>query len=227
MFVIRHIVGRTLQVYDPDDTDMTPNGPSQVLEYDISPEAKVLLNGKEVKIANLKLGDLVIINDPSKEGWREVEVHRDRPESEAGSGDVDYSTPRVLVLEHGDTDSVTRGTQENKEYGNRGQPHVSGPVPSKTTKTEEWLHSHRAGVPESQPKLVTPNPKPQTAELPERTAETMANSETADNVSSMPSGGSEEGEATSASDLKKDTSSSKITQPHKTETKHDTKHGKK
>lgn len=223
MFVIRHIVGRTLQVYDPDASNMVDNNPKEVLEYDISREAKILLNGVEAKIAELQPGDLVNIDNPSKEGFRAVEVLRDREGPSPGT--VDYAQPRVLQLEQDGATHPVQGTQENTGFGNREQPkmsHTPGvpktPTNTGETTTGEWLKSHRSGSPESQTKLVTGHPKSHTAPT--------ASDDSGDGVHSMPTGDAEGGEPTSAAELKKDAPSSKITQPNKGNPPHD-KSGKK
>lgn len=151
MFVIRHIVGRTLQVYDPDTSNMTDAGPKEVLEYDIHPQAKILLNGVEVKLAELQPNDAVNIDDPDKEGFRSVEVLRDR--EVPGLGTQDFMVPRVLRLEQPEGQATATPPTVGAP---RAAPKQE--VPKQETNTGEWLKAHnKSGSHEDDPR---PNESP-------------------------------------------------------------------
>jgi hypothetical protein len=100
MELIHHIIGRTIQTYDPSATEMTDLGPKEIKEYEIVLGAKILLNGEPVKLADLQRGDSVRIGSGRQDGFYAIEALRHPDAVRAAAAQTDLSHPKTLVLEH-------------------------------------------------------------------------------------------------------------------------------
>lgn len=102
--VIHQIVGNVIQTRDADDD---PHTPKEIKEYKITPNAEIHLDGeRRVKVAQLEIGDEVVIGNGSRDGFRFVEAKRVQRQTKAPPKGDDHSHPKILRLEEPEKQTV-------------------------------------------------------------------------------------------------------------------------
>ncbi len=96
--IIHAIVGHVLTTRDSEDDPVLP---TEVKEYTIHRKAEIIIDGRvKSKIAELELGDEVIVGNGSRDGFLFVEAKRlGREKTKAPVASDDLSKVRVLKLE--------------------------------------------------------------------------------------------------------------------------------
>lgn len=150
MYVIRHIVGRTLQVFDPSGWNMTPLGPEELREFDIHIQAEVLLNGKRTKIAALQPGDVVNIGNGHRDGYLFVEAARDPTSGQGGT--APRASMRVLQLSETPSHSADAPPSDT-------MPATPTQPPTAAPQVEETVDPPSHTPPETAPVTDTPAPE--------------------------------------------------------------------